>query len=374
MEILNEFITSDNNCLPLYNLSKDDRIMYRELLKQLDIKLWCRSFTQKQATKIAPQEIMDCIDIDRIMDKVFVISKIRFNVLEFHLKQFMKWCDYKLPTHEQPWLDYYVKQLGAQRMYDSFVEMYITHSGNVIQDIMTSIINNIKSTDAYTRLVGTNIQTIKRKGSTDNYHAHEDSKYIISIDMMCANFNAAKQFDKELMLGAETWQELIQKFLPNDGLDYCFLLEGKKIRQILFGMLNGKKSTQLYTNETTKQFNKMHDELGDNSYKLKSSGDDEFWYPSTETTWKEDLEFFRSKVNNDLFRVRAYYITPIGTSKGRLFKELESDTTKIKCLNGTQYMQAIKYLNGEPLVEADFKVMIDGYLATYDKPFDFNNM
>lgn len=379
MDEIQEFIKSSNNCLLFYNLSTNDRIMYRELVRQVtDIKLWCKSFTQNQAKKISPNEILDCVHINQITSKVFIISKIRFNLCDHDLQNFVKWSDEKYPTDEQPWLNYYIKQLGSQRMYDSFVDIYIAHSGDFIMQKITELLNAIKKTEAYQIFKSTNFKIEKCIVRNDNYYTKETPIFVISVDMICANFNALKMYNPKLVFEKESWPELIKelllKDLKDDGVNYDFFLESKKLRQIIFGMLDGKKCKQLYTNETNIEIKKVYDKLNEeDQQRLKSNGDEEFWFSTTEESWKQDLEYIKSLINLKSFKIKACHIVPIGKSKGRLVTDLETGKSKIKCLNATQHLQAIKYLNGQPIEEGDLKVMVDGYLATFARPYDFNS-
>lgn len=70
----------------------------------------------------------------------------------------------------------------------------------------------------------------------DIYKETFDGKIFLSIDMVKANFTALKHYDKDIVGGAETYEEFIGMFT-----EYDYFKSSKYLRQVVFGNHNPKR-------------------------------------------------------------------------------------------------------------------------------------
>lgn len=105
-----------------------------------------------------------------------------------------------------------------------------------VYDKRDEIINTLGSTDAFQAF-----NTSKQSNTIPSLHPRHNSVYIpdndgkwfLSVDLSCANFNALRYADENIVLGAKTYKELIEKFT-----DIPYIADSKYLRQVIFGKLN----------------------------------------------------------------------------------------------------------------------------------------
>lgn len=124
-------------------------------------------------------------------------------------------------------LDNAVVSLGGE---DSFFSVYGELKDNIF---------SIKETPAYQRFITEdfsrfNVQNVYSQ--KDIFKSSNNGKHFISIDLAKANFQAFRFFDRELVLGAESYEELLRKYTQIE-----YFIESKYIRQVNFGNMNPKR-------------------------------------------------------------------------------------------------------------------------------------
>lgn len=129
--------------------------------------------------------------------------------------------------------------------FDSNSDLFLTKYHETRDVIMMSTVNNksyqefINDKDFDTKFkINTtypnkNLYTCEQVGENDLF---------ISIDLVKANFQALKFYNKEIVFNAETYKDYINKFTD---LDY--IINSKYTRQVIFGKMNPKRTIKIET-------------------------------------------------------------------------------------------------------------------------------
>jgi len=81
-------------------------------------------------------------------------------------------------------------------------------------------------------------------------------RYFISLDLVKANFHSLQWVDKALVLGCDTWAELVATFSP-----YQYLAEAKYFRQVHHSPLPHNTLTRSF-----RSYLELHTQRGSQSY------------------------------------------------------------------------------------------------------------
>lgn len=140
--------------------------------------------------------------------------------------------------------------------YGKFLDDYYTVRDNIITTVIDS--------EAFNRFnnMDMNKFTIKDRpnvSSNNIYNEENIGKFFISVDMKKANFQTLRNIDKEIVLGADTYEEFIGKFT-----DLQYVKESKYTREVVFGKMNPKRHITAEKYFITQIYNKIlekHPEL-----------------------------------------------------------------------------------------------------------------
>lgn len=165
-------------------------------------------------------------------------------------RRFVK--DFNLPINlvESPYFEYYMDRYDffpkedyfdccdiINKQFDGNKEMWLNHYAQIRDNIITTIENS----DVFKEFNNADLkkwpQQIFSVGDHNIYNGSNVGKFFISIDLKKANFQALKWFDKDIVLGAETYEELMDKFGGDD-----YFKKSKYTRQVIFGKLNPKRT------------------------------------------------------------------------------------------------------------------------------------
>ena len=289
------FINSDKLYLLFYDLNNETRKKYRDIISKHS--LYAKSFLDNQIDAIFEDDLRLQIKRNEIFDKLFVVTKTQLKLTDSDFKYFAKYLNYKLPTYKSPYLQYYVKELNISHLYDSYIEIYNKHGGGFILNLIDTIVNKMKSLSINNILKNTqsdnnnnhNNHNINNKNS---YYTYNTSTYIISIDMKSANYTSAKLYDKELVLNTNSWDEFLDLFLPNDGINYDFIKSSKLIRHFIFSKLNNKMINQLMIKTVKQLYNEIYENAlnSTNQKSLKLCGNEEIYFITSQNEWQSDLQ------------------------------------------------------------------------------------
>lgn len=151
-----------------------------------------------------------------------------------------KYFFYHLGLYQEDYnsLEYYFELLDMiGKKYGGDCNKFLEDYYNVRDKIITTIVES----EAFQKFntMDMNVFTIKdRPNITSNniYNNDNIGKFFISIDLKKANFQTLRNIDKDIVFGADTYEEFIGKFTD---LDY--IKESKYTRQVIWGKCNPKR-------------------------------------------------------------------------------------------------------------------------------------
>ena len=145
-------------------------------------------------------------------------------------------------------LNLYEEDYGSLSKYETLLTIIETLYGGdcnkFLEDyykVRDKIITTVMDSEAFQKFntMDMNVFTIKdRPNITSNniYNNDNIGKFFISIDLKKANFQTLRNIDKDIVFGADTYEDFIGKFTD---LDY--VKTSKYTREVIFGKLNPKR-------------------------------------------------------------------------------------------------------------------------------------
>lgn len=291
-------------------------------------------------------------------------------------RRFAKDCKIPIPVTEN--FDYYMDLYGDhfhfQEHYDEFQRLLKTFSGSDItgqfldaeETLMKRIIEVIQKTDAYQSFQQMDMSKYGKLTAypkTNIYSQAFIGKRLVSIDLEQANFQALSHVSSDLVLGAESYRELVMKFTP-----YSYYWNSKGFRSCLFGNLNPKRQQKIEEKliREVLDFMKEHYEIS-----IVSVLSDELILemdPIHEESLKEILESTLGlKVH-----VKQFQLTSIVSPKdGQIYgyvKEFEEGNPSFKAVNGDLFPQVFKFYYGMEINEKDLEFRHMGKTARFVEP------
>ena len=162
--------------------------------------------------------------------------------------------DYKLPIplineeYFQYYLRLYESDYGSLTKYNDLLDNIRGHYQNDPElfldeyyNIRENIIQTVLSTPAFQKFnnMDMSVYAIKDRpnvSSNNIYNQENAGKFFISVDIKKANFQTLKNIDKEIVLGADTYEDFIGKFTDSE-----YIKASKYTREVIFGKLNPKR-------------------------------------------------------------------------------------------------------------------------------------
>ena len=313
--------------------------------------------------------------------------------------------DYKLPIpliKEEYFfyhLNLYEKDYGALTKYKNLLNLidekyegdcnkFLEDYYNLRDNIITSVLDN----EAFQKFntMDMNAYTIKeRPNITSNniYNQENVGKFFISVDLKKANFQTLKKIDKNIVFGADTYEDFIGKFS-----DLNYVKESKYTREVIFGKCNPKRHITVEKYFITQIYNKIIERNPNLEDKAVCLSNDEIIFKVEFLFFNDKLTcFFLRKVIEQIakefgfevrvefFHLRAYNL---------VFKESRSarKTVYVKdyfCTDGNfklvaaplQYHSIIyKLYKGLSLEEIDYHFDYEGMDAKFYEDFDIEEI
>ena len=203
-------------------------------------------------------------------------------------------------------------------------------------------------------------------------------KTLLSIDLVQANFNSLRLLSKDIVLGFDTYAELIGHFTKHE-----YFKQSKHFRQVIFGSLLPSRQQTLCRIMMDKIVTAVL--LAGASHvdikleNIVSLGNDEVVLEIGSHT---DISSIVDCVSNVLredettrdiaVRVEAFVLRGVsGTDKKFYVKEHvypRVDHVEFKCIPSHFFLQVYKHYTGQTVVDTDLVFHHEGELATFMKP------
>lgn len=298
-------------------------------------------------------------------------------------KRFVNDMNLSFPVLEDPYFDYYVdlynehhnskeklnlliKEIEKFDSQEDFLKDYYKTRDNILEALKNDAYNNFISMDMNKFGIKNTVFSKKSVFKKDNV-----GKTFVSIDLVKANFQALKFIDKDLVLGANTYYELISKFT-----DMEYIKESKYIRQVIFGNLNPKRTTTIERYLIEQILNLLFNRNCVHIKDIHMVYADEIVYEVKENLDIDSIcnltTIIKETLNIDV-DIEIYKLKQIGNIHSFFVKELlNKEGYEIMCVPQDLKPQVLKYLKRETVNEFDRTFKNDGRIAIYRDDFQLN--
>jgi len=273
----------------------------------------------------------------------------------------------------------YKDMYGSLELYEQFkegVETLAARNKNFVAytyEVLNEICDKIRSVPAFKNLDDVNFPVGELPDNCFIYSFSDKiwPKFFISVDIRQANFTALKYVDKDLVLGCETWNELLQKFTQ-----IKFFYSAKYFRQACLGTLKNKRFGMIQLHILSQMYVRIKDVV----QVFGRAGNDEIIVRTTKETMREDfLKIMNAGEGLPGFaatwKVEPFSIEPLGKSSAFIKKCYDGKSENIvkeviMSVEKDFHAQAFKYYTKQQLNENDMKAMKDNYLITYEDKYE----
>lgn len=313
--------------------------------------------------------------------------------------------DYKLPIPliKEKYFTYYLslyeEDYGALTKYDNLAKLvdkryegnpnlFLDEYYNVRENIIQSVLSN-PSFDRFNKmdLNCYSIKYVPQISKNNIYNESNIGKFFISIDLKKANFQALKNVNKDIVFGADTYEDFVGKFT-----DLNYIKESKYFREVIFGKMNPKRHITVEKYYIVKIYNAIIDRFPNLNCKAVSLSNDEVvfkddflfyndkWYCHT---FRKEIENIAKSIGFDIhvefFHLKGYRL---------LFKESKSIRTtfyykdyiftdakfKLISLPLPYYAIGYKLFKRKPIEEYDYHFNYEGMDARICEEFDIEDI
>ena len=302
-----------------------------------------------------------------------------------------KYFFYHLALYQEDYnsLEYYFELLDMiGKKYGGNCNKFLEDYYNVRDKIITTIVES----EAFQKFntMDMNVFTIKdRPNITSNniYNNDNIGKFFISIDLKKANFQTLRNIDKDIVFGADTYEEFIGKFT-----DLNYIKESKYARQVIFGKCNPKRHItaekyfiiQIYK-KVIEQFPYLYD-------KCVSLSNDEMIFKVDFLRYNDKLTCFSLKkdiqtiakeigfdVHVEFFHLKGYNLVfkeSRSIRKTFFMKDYFCTDGKFKMIGVPLQYHSIAYklYKGKELSEIDYHFDYEGMDARFCEEFDIEEI
>jgi len=215
--------------------------------------------------------------------------------------------------------------------------------------------------------------------SNNIYNQSNVSKKFVSIDLKKANFQILRKVDKDIVLGADTYEDFIGNFT---NLDY--IKESKYTRQVLFGKMNPKRHIKVEKYYTYLMYKLLEIYAKSHDWKIVSLNSDEIVYETPNSYCEIDYIAETIKEKLDLIVHVELFIL-----NGYTFSTKDSEHHKVdfyvkkNLINGEEKMVSVplpyhsliySLYNKEKPSEMDYHFNYEGYDCIFNEEFEIKGI
>lgn len=287
------------------------------------------------------------------------------------------------------------EEYGAKTKYENLLSIIENKFNGSINEFLEyysktrdKIVNYLKSTKAFANFnngkVGQSHGEMEYIGQRNLYTQEQDGGLFISLDMKKANFQTLRYIDKAIMLGADTYENLIGLFTDMD-----YIKESKYTRQVIFGQMNPRKTMNLEREITTMLAHSLIDgsfpigaTMDFNKFNVFSVNSDEVIFKFNGT--EEEFEKCKPYVNDIVFKAITFRFNKfklhhrqfkLATSESPLnvFEKedyLDGHKRHLHCVPSTYYPQVYKLINGMEIKPSDLVFYYEHELCQFMNPIE----
>lgn len=297
------------------------------------------------------------------------------------LLRFMK--DQKVPIiiFDEPYFSYFLnlydKDFQTKKAYDLLCETVAQFDSESAflekyYEIRNEIIDKMKELPEYTEFLSCDMSRFKieepklpNANKGDVYKMPNIGSYYISIDLQKANFQMLKKFNPNLVLGANTYEELISQFT-----DMEYFKQSKYIRQVIFGNMKPDRQTTMERYYTKQILDLILKELDLELKDIAVFTYDEVVIRQQGFVSENKTEAIKNLIKEKLdldVSVTSFRLAGIG-DKEYFVKEKQDGSFSMKKVPSIYFAQAYKKYRGLEINENDLLFFYEGNLAKFLKP------
>jgi hypothetical protein len=259
-------------------------------------------------------------------------------------------------------------------------------------NVRDKIITTIVESEAFQKFntMDMNVFTIKKKPNITSNNIYKQTnigKFFISIDLKKANFQTLRNIDKDIVFGADTYEDFIGKFTD---LDY--IKESKYTRQIIWGKCNPKRHITAEKYFIIRIYKKVIEQFPYLSDKCVSLSNDEMIFNVEFLFYNDKLTCFTLRkhiekiakeigfdVHIEFFHLRAYNLVfkeSRSVRKTFFMKDYFCTDGKFKLIGVPLQYHSICYklYKGKELNEIDYHFDYEGMNAKLCEEFDIEEV
>lgn len=297
-------------------------------------------------------------------------------------KRFIK--DYNLPIQviQEPYFTYAIETMDLHLDTKSKLQLLIdvvTELGaedkffSEANKVKDSIINSIQLKGIYDQLSADPLDSyeVLNNGvrTQDIYNMGNVNRTFISLDLKHANFNVFRMYSPELVLGFDTYEDMIGSVTKFD-----YFKKSKYIRQVIFGNMLPKKQQRLQKFVMSQIISVLHNDVGIDMNDFVSASADEVVFAVDPKDVSMFVDMVSRKVKENpltekmasWIRIESFTLKSIGDKKF-FVKEQENGKVEFKGIPSYFFMQVYKKFTNQPITRDDKIFYYDGMLATFEK-------
>lgn len=306
------------------------------------------------------------------------------NTSESVRRAFVKEMSLPIQIVESPYFEYYLDVLNPyfnskdsySILLDFLKQASIDHNSNDLEFLQNSLTKKviygiedaIKQTQAYADFNAMDMSQyqISEKRSYDTeslYSVVNVGKKYISIDLKKANFQALKFINPEIVLNANSYDELVERYSP-----YLYHKKSKQMRQVIFGNLNPKRQATIQSFIMKTLSNEL-EKLGLKFDKMKVCSADEIVFPVD--AFEGDIFEVMAKrefLKDIEFHVEEFEIQTVDKNHFACYKKYTSGKIEFKGVNKNYIYEVIKRFEDKELTENDLLFYSDGRICRFLNP------
>jgi len=291
--------------------------------------------------------------------------------------------DFNMPFQvvQEPMFSYYIEQLDkhfdTKAKLKMLIEVIETLGGEEqffaeSNRVKTVLIDKITKTKKYISLQNDKLDdynTSHNVSQRDIYTMQNINHTFMSLDLVQANFNVFKMYSDELVLGFDTYADLVGSVSQ-----FEYFKKSKYLRQVIFGNLQPKKQQRLQKFVMDNIITVLNSDVGIDMKDFVAASADEVVFSVDPSNVDMFVEMINRKIRSNPLstsvanwvKVEAFTLKSI-SSKKFFVKELSSGGVEFKGIQSYFFMQAYKQYTQQPIEKMDKTFYHDGMLATFDK-------
>lgn len=325
------------------------------------------------------------IMVGNTLNKNIVISKTLLekgtNMDPYTIELFSKYSMVPIPVPLPEYMDYYMDMFepyyGTRQFFNIFETEFKKHR-NVsaytlfINNLMGTIVNDIKNLEntkefmkkkfdehvPHLNFTNTDLSFMKKKGTV--YVENNNSKQFLSIDIKAANYNILKDYDQGIVLGFDTWTDLIKSYTTDE-----FIIKSKHFREVVFGKVGTTpKALNLCPYYLSNVLNILYTQYDYKETDIVSVNCDEIVLKYRGEIPENILKTYPGFYNVEVYDLHKFQNKPF------YYKQIKYPIVKttFKCVPKKFIAQAIKKFEKKGIEENDLKFLDEGMVAQYSKP------